>query len=354
MSPIRAVVFHAPGDVRVENVPMPECGPGELRVWVDACAVCGSDLKAWKVGNPRIRPPMTMGHEFTGLIETVGDGVADFDVGDRIVMATSIACGDCAYCRMRHPNLCENLAAMGFHHPGGMAQFVVIPAQGVTNGHVIKVPAGVTALRAALAEPLSCAVNAAEICHIKRGDTVVVVGAGPMGILNGCVARQFGARQVIMAEINPARLEQARSFGFDLLIDPGTEDLVARVRDVTGGLGADVVIVAAPAVSPQEQAPMLARKRGTICLFASLPKGDSSITLDSRLIHYGELSLVGSSDSTPDQVGRAVRMLADPSFPADRLVTHVLDLDDIHEAFKLMERGEALRAVLRPGPGRHG
>lgn len=345
---MKAVVFHGPGDVRVEVLPTPGCEPGELRVRVDACAVCGSDLKAWKSGNPRIRPPMTMGHEFTGLVESIGEGTAGFRLGDRVVMATSVSCGECAYCRKGHPNLCGELAPMGFSYPGGMAEFVTIPALAIRNGHVIPVPSGMPAEWAALAEPLSCCVNAAENCGVQAGDTVVVIGAGPMGILNACVAREFGARQVILAETNPFRLDQARDFGFDRLINPGREALGEAVRQATGGIGADVAIVAAPAVAPQEEAPALVRKRGCVCLFASLPKERAAITLDSRTIHYGELRLVGSSDSTPAQVARAVAMLADSRFPASRLVTHELGLARVHEAFQLMERGEALRVVLKP------
>jgi len=348
MATIKAVVFHAPGDVRVERVEMPACGTDELRVKVDACAVCGSDLKAWKAGNPRIRPPMTMGHEFTGRVETAGRSVAGFSAGDRVVMATSVSCGNCAYCRMDRPNLCLDLAPMGFRFPGGMAEYVTIPARALRNGHVVKVPAGIAASRAALAEPLSCAVNAAGNCGVAAGDTVVVVGAGPMGILNACVARSLNAGKVILAEINPVRLAQAGAFGFDLLVNPARQDLPAIVREATGGAGADVAVVAAPAAGPQEEALKLVRKQGCVCLFASLPKERCMISLDSRLLHYGELRVVGSSDSTPAQVVRAVEMLADPAFPADRLVTHTLGLEQIHEAFRLMERGEALRVVLAP------
>jgi len=347
---IEAVVFHAPGDVRVERVPAPACGPGEVRVRVELCAVCGSDLKSYRNGNPRIRPPIILGHEFTGPIESVGAGVEVFSAGDRVVMATSVSCGGCAYCRMGHPNLCAEIAPMGFRYPGGMAELVTIPALALRNGHVVPVPPGIPPTRAALAEPLSCAVNAIENCELRPGETVAVLGAGPMGILNALVARRCGAGRVLLAEVNPARLERARAFGFDWLVNPAERDLGDAVREATGGLGADVVIVAAPAAGPQQQALALARKRGRICLFASLPRGASDIVLDSRAIHYGELRVLGSSDSTPAHVRRAVAMLADPAFPAGALVTHTLPLGEIGRAFELMETGEALRVALRPGP----
>jgi L-iditol 2-dehydrogenase len=347
MATIKGVVYYAPGDIRVEQVAMPENGTDELLVRIDACAVCGTDLKSMLVGNPRIKAPKVMGHEFTGLIEQVGAEVGGFAVGERIVMATSVSCGECFYCKRGHNNLCAELAPMGFSYEGGMADYVVIPERALRNGHVIKVPEGVKPEHAALAEPLSCAVNSLENCGIREGDTVVVIGSGPMGIMNACVAREMGAGKIIMAELNPARLAQCGPFA-DVLVNSAEQDLVQIVKDETEGIGADVVIVAAPAAPPQEQALAMVRKRGTVCLFASLPVGKSMLNIDSRIIHYGEIKLVGTSDSTPAQVAKAVEMIAGGTARVDLLVTHVLPLDGIHEAYDLMKSGESLRVVLTP------
>jgi len=281
-------------------------------------------------------------------VETVGSRVEGYAVGERIVMATSVACGECSYCDRGWSNLCVDLAPMGFRYPGGMAETTTIPARALRNGHVVKVPQTVQAEHAALSEPLSCAVNAAENCDIQAGDTVVVVGAGPMGMMNACVARQFGAATVILAEINDRRLAQAESFGFDRLVNPASEDLVGVVHNLTGGIGADVAIVAAPAAAPQEDALALVRKRGTVCLFASLPAGKSTLSLDSRIVHYGELRVVGTSDSTPRHVQKAVELISGGILPCDKLVTHVLPLHEFGKAFELMKSGEALRVVLKP------
>jgi len=345
---MKAIRYFDTQDIRIEDIPVPECSDQELRVKVDACAVCGTDLKAWRSGNPRIKAPQVMGHEFTGLIESVGSDVAGFALGERIVMATSVSCAQCAYCRKGWPNLCVNVTPMGFGYAGGMAEYVTIPAPALAHGHVIKVPAGVKPEHAALAEPVSCAVNCAHNCDIAEGDVVVVVGAGPMGILNACMARQFGAAKIVLAEINPDRLAQAEAFGFDVLINPAVDDLEAQVKDLTEGLGADVVIVAAPAAAPQEQALHLVRKRGTVCLFASLPVGGCTLALDSRAIHYGEIRVVGASDSTPAHVARSVDIIAKNHIPVERLASHVLPLDDVFEAFELMQSGKALRVVLTP------
>jgi len=346
---MRAVVYHAPGDIRREDVPKPSCGKGEILVKIDACAVCGTDLKSFISGNPRIAAPRIMGHEFTGKIVGIdGKAKAGFREGDRVVMATSVSCGECYYCRNGNNNLCADVRPMGYSYDGGMAEYVVIPERAIMNGHVVKVPGEIRPEHAALAEPLSCAVNSMENCGTREGDVVVVIGAGPMGIMNGCLAREFGARKIIMAEVNKDRLRQCEVFGFDRLVDPSTGDLPAIVKDATNGLGADVIVVAAPAAAPQEQAPALARKRGTICLFASLPVGKSAITLDSRLVHYGELRVVGTSDSTPAQVRKAVEFMGRGSMPLDKLVTHVLDLFEFEKAFDLMKSGQSLRVVLVP------
>ncbi len=345
---MKAIRYYAPLDVRVEEIPCPKTKPGEILVKVDACAICGSDLKTYKVGNPRMKPPITMGHEFTGLIvETVKD-VPGFFLGDRVVMATSISCGKCLYCQNGWSNLCAHLEPMGFFYNGGMAEYVVIPKKAISNGHLLKVHQTVKPEHAALAEPLSCAVNSVQRSNVKKGDFVLVIGAGPMAILNALVAKEFGASKVFMTELNPCRLEQAAQFDIDRLINPAAEDLEKIIKEESNGYGADVVIVAAPAAQPQEEALKLVRKRGTVCLFASLPAGKSNLTIDSRLIHYNELLVTGSSDSTANDVRKAVEMLAKPEFPAHKIAFHQMGLEDIHKGFELMISGEALRVVLKP------
>ena len=342
---MKAIIYHAPGDIRVEEIPKPKCGPGELLVRVDVCAVCGTDLKSKLHGNPRIKAPLVMGHEFTGIVETV-DAPGDFQPGDRVVMATTVACGQCFYCQRGWRNICENIAPMGFSYPGGMAEYVAIPALALEGGHVIKVPQHVEAKHAALAEPVSCAVNSVRQCGVQQGDTVLVMGAGPMGLLNALVARAAGAKVVLLSELNPLRRKQAEQFGLDRILNPETDDMKQTVFDYTDGRGADVVIVAAPAIPPQEQALSLVRRRGTVCLFASLPPAKRMITIDSRILHYGEVRLIGSSDSTPEHVREAVAMIASKQIPAKKIVSHCLPLSKIDQAFELMTSGEALRVVL--------
>jgi L-iditol 2-dehydrogenase len=345
---MNAVVFHGKGDVRYEKIAVPDCQDGELRVRIDACAVCGSDLKAFNNGNPRMKPPITMGHEFTGLIETVGRSVKGFSAGDRIVMATSISCGECYYCRKGWSNLCASLNPMGFSYPGGMAEYLIIPSIAIRNGHVVKVPQGILPEHAVLAEPASCAVNCLENCRMEGGETVVVLGAGPMGILNMYVAREYGAGKLILAQREGKRFAQAREFTCDRLVNTTKENLVDVVHSETDGLGADVVIVAAPEAGVQEQSLELVRKKGRVCLFASLPAGRSMLSIDSRKIHYGEIMVVGASDSTPRQVEKAVALLKGRDFPKEKIAHPIMKLEEVHRAFQVMEAREGMRVVLKP------
>jgi L-iditol 2-dehydrogenase len=346
---MKAVRYYGPGDVRVEQVDIPVCGADEVLVKIEACAVCGSDLKTSKVGNPRMKEGAIMGHEFCAVVQEIGpDAAGDLAIGDRIVMATSVSCGECLYCKRGWRNICQDVKPMGFAYDGGMAEYTIIPARALSGGHVIKVPEGLAPEHAALAEPISCAVNSLEQCNIEEGDVVLVVGAGPMGLLNVLVARARGASKIILSEPNAARLEQGRAF-CDVAVNPTEQDLAEVVKaESVDGLGVDVCIVAAPAAGPQEQAVHLVRKRGTVCLFASLPLGRNMLNIDSRAIHYNEIRVVGTSDSTAAHVTEGVEMLSDGRVDGTKIATHILTLDDIAQAFELMISGESLRVVLKP------
>lgn len=190
--------------------------------------------------------------------------------------------------------------------------------------------------------------NSVENCRITEGNTVVVIGAGPLGIMNLFVAKGFGARKTILAQREGKRLEAAKQFDCDLLVNTTKDDLVEIVKAETDALGADCVIVAAPSVQAQEQAIDLVSKRGRVCLFASLPVGNNMLHLDSRKIHYNELNILGTSDSTARQVTKAIEILQQPSFPKEKLVTHKLPLQQFEEALTIMQSREGLRVVLTP------
>ncbi|HDY65118.1 MAG TPA: hypothetical protein ENH84_02650 [Phycisphaerae bacterium] len=343
---MKAVRFYGQEDIRVEDIPSPSPEPGGLLVKVQACAICGTDLKMYYKGNPRIKPPQTIGHEFVGEIVEMGRGASGFEVSERVTMATSISCGRCEVCRGGHTNRCEDLKPVSYDYPGAFAEFIAIPPAGVSGGNVIKVPASLGEM-AALAEPVSCAINAQILAGVKLGDTVVVVGFGPLGAIHTQVARVNGATRVIVTERSAGRLKLAEQFDLDEIIDASTADPVEEVMRLTDGVGADVVVVTAPAAGAQEQAFGMARKGGMINLFASLPKGSSELKLDARMIHYRELFISGASDSSPHHVELAVKMLNE-QLVSPKIITHKLPLDKFMDGLMLMKDEAGLKVLIKP------
>ena len=344
---MKAAVYCAPGDIRVENRPEPAPAQDNLLVQVHCCAICGTDLKLATVGNPRCHPPRVIGHEMVGHIVHVGSEIKGFVPGERITLATTLACGNCPYCTLGLGNVCPNAKPISYDYDGAFAEFVAIPPLALTGGNVIKVPDSVPDEAAALSEPLSCAINAQEIAGVKAGDAVLIVGGGPLGALHAELAKALGAKKVMIVERSESRLSiLRRRLSAVLIIDGVHEDVVSVARKETGGLGADVVIVCAPARQAHEEAICLVRKGGTVSFFASLPKDASEITLDSRAIHYGELRLTGASDSRPEHVLRAVQLMAEGRVRVESLVTHKVALENIHQGIELMKTQQSLKVLV--------
>ena len=346
---MQAVVYYNPGDIRVEERPEPAPAADNLIVRVRACAICGTDLKLATIGNPRCHPPRIIGHEMVGHIVYSGTEVQGFMVGERITLATTVACGNCPYCASGLGNMCPNAKPISYDFDGAFAPLLAVPPMALAGGNVIKVPDGIPEDAATLSEPLSCAINAQELAGVKAGDRVLIVGGGPLGALHAEVAKALGAADVMVVQRSEPRLSLLRKLRDVRVIDGAAEDLAAIVKERTEGLGADVVIVCAPSREAQEQAIGQARKGGAISLFASLPKGASDITLDSRIIHYGELRVVGASDSRPEHVTRAVQMMAAGKIDWQRLITHRLPLAEIHNGLRLMQEKQSLKVLIYPG-----
>ncbi|PIP15710.1 MAG: hypothetical protein COX46_05180, partial [bacterium (Candidatus Ratteibacteria) CG23_combo_of_CG06-09_8_20_14_all_48_7] len=273
--------------------------------------------------------------------------VKSFQVGNRVTMATSISCGKCNFCQLGQTNRCSQLTPISYDYPGAFAEFLAIPARGISGGFVVKVPNGLGE-EACLAEPISCAVNAQTLAGVKSGDTVVVIGAGPMGAIHTQLARANGAEKIIVTQRSKARLTLAKNFGADAVIDVTTTEPVETVKRLTNGLGADVVIVTAPEASAQEQAFYMVKKGGMVNLFASLPKGSSTLQMDSRLIHYNEIFLSGASDSTAKHMEIALALLSKRLINPGAIITHRLLLTDFHRGIQLLKERKALKVLLKP------
>jgi L-iditol 2-dehydrogenase len=344
---MKAAVYHGPGDIRVEDRSEPQARPDNLIAEITFCAICGTDLKLATIGHPRWKPPVIIGHEFCGKLVHVGGQVSGFAVGDRVTMATTVACNDCPTCSGGLQNMCPNSRPISMVCDGAFAARMAIPAEGIAGGNVVKVPGSVSDESACLAEPLSCAINAQEIAGVQPGDAVLVVGGGPLGALHAELAKAFGAAKVMISQRSEPRLSLLKQLA-DVTVIDGNADVEARVKDETNGLGADVVVVCAPNRTAQEQSLRLVRKGGSVSLFASLPKSDSDITLDSRAIHYGELRIVGASDSRPEHVETAIRLLAEGAINVDTILTHRVPLERIHEGFDLMKNRASLKVLVVP------
>ncbi|HEX2356391.1 MAG TPA: alcohol dehydrogenase catalytic domain-containing protein [Micromonosporaceae bacterium] len=347
---MRVVRFHAPGDVRIEDVAEPVPGPGDLKIRVRACSTCGTDVKISKFGHHHIVPPRVMGHEIAGEIVELGADVGgDWAVGDRVQVIAAIPCGTCAECRRGRMTVCTRQESMGYHYDGGFAQFMVVPAKVLAVDGVNRVPEAVGFAEASVTEPLACVLNGQELARVGDGDDVVVVGSGPIGCLHVRLARARGAARVFLVDINADRLALAAALvAPDATVDAGHTDAVDEIRKLTDGRGADVIITAAASGAAQEQALLMAAPQGRISFFGGLPKDNPVIACDSNLVHYRELTIVGANGSSPAHNAGALGLIASGSVPVADLITRRLPLDRALEAFDVVARGEAIKVTVEP------
>lgn len=341
--------FYAPGDVRVEQAAEPEPRPGEVKIRVRNCSACGTDLKILRHGHHRVDPPRVMGHEIAGEISALGEGVAGWSAGDRVQVVAAIPCGQCAECRRGRMTVCLNQESMGYQYDGGFAEYMIVPAKVLAVDGLNRIPVGVSFAEASVAEPLACVLNGQELARVGQGDDVVVVGSGPIGCLHVRLARSRGAARVFLVELNRERLARAAE-----LVEPDEAvcaqdvDVVEQVLKLTGGRGADVAITAAAAGAAQEQALRYAARQGRISFFGGLPQDAPTIALDSNLVHYRELTVVGANGSSPAHNARALELIASGAVPVADLITLRLPLDAVLDALDAVGRGEAIKATIEP------
>jgi L-iditol 2-dehydrogenase len=339
---MKAQVFHGPGDLRFEEMPVPEPGPGEIVMRVEAALTCGTDVKVLRRGHPVMIPhvPTVFGHEFAGSVARVGSGVAGLREGDRVVAANSAPCGACRYCRAGRENLCEHLLFVN----GAYGEYLALPPRLVTT-NVVRLGPTLPARRAAFAEPLACALLGIERARVEAGMTVAVIGQGPLGCLLALVAAQRGARPLLVGK--PGwRLDRIRELGIAECLEAGG-DLAASLRAAAGGDGVDVAVDATGLPDVWEQAVASVGRGGTVVFFGGCAPG-TTVTLDTRRIHYEELALVGAFHHTPAFIREAVALLESEALVPDGLLTHTMGLADVPKALGLMERGQALKVLIEP------
>jgi L-iditol 2-dehydrogenase len=346
---LRVATFYAPGDIRLEDVAEPRVSAGEVKIRVRACSTCGTDVKISRSGHPNMTPPQVMGHEIAGEIVAVGDGVEGWAAGDRVQVIAAIPDGTCDDCLAGRMTVCPNQLSMGYQFPGGFAEYLIVPEAVLRVDGLNRIPDGLSFAEASLAEPLACVLNGQELARVGSGDTVVVVGSGPIGCLHVRLARARGASRVILIDMNAARLAEAAALVKpDLAIVSGDTDPVAAVMEATDGRGADVVITAAASGQAQEQGLRMLARRGRLSLFGGLAKDSPNITVDANLVHYRELTIVGVNGSSPQHNKQALDLIATGRVPVSDLITHRLPLDRVLDAIDIVARGEAIKVTIEP------
>ena len=346
---MKAALFQGPGDLHVIDVDSPSAAPDELKIRVESCATCGTDAKIFGHGHPRLNPPQIIGHEIAGEIIEVGKDTSGYSLGDRVQIIAAVPCEECWACKAGKQGICINQTSMGYQYPGGFAEEMIVPATVLKANGVNIIPGDLSFDEASVTEPLACALNAQRLIHVGEGDTVLVMGAGPIGCLHVRLARALGAKKVMLADVNGGRLHlSADVVKPDRAIDMSSEDLAAIVLEETEGIGPNVIITAAPAGVAQEQAIAMAAPGGRVSFFGGLPKDKPLITVDSNVVHYKELILAGANGSSPAQNAEALALIASGKVPVADLITHRLPLSQVEDAIHAVTSGEAIKVVIKP------
>jgi 2-desacetyl-2-hydroxyethyl bacteriochlorophyllide A dehydrogenase len=336
---MKAVVFHKANDISVEECPMPRIGPGDVLVNVHACGVCGTDIHILH-GEHIVKFPVIPGHEFSGEIVEAAPEVTNVKVGDRVTVDPNIVDHTCFFCRRGEIHLCENLTATGVNYNGGFAEYCKVPA-----AQAYPIPNEVSLDEAAMAEPLACCVHGIDRAGIVPGSTVVLLGAGSIGLILLQLVKTAGAGLVIVSEPDEKKRELAARFGAEVLLDPTTGDVQAEVARLTR-VGADVVIESAGRLETAQLAIKLARRGGTVLQFGVVSP-DKVIEVAPYDVFYKELTIRGSFVN-PFTHARAVDLLARKQVEVMPLVTHRFSLDDAAKALETAQGRDAIKVLLTP------
>lgn len=348
---MKAAVIKKPGQIVIEEVPVPKAGAGEVLLKVEACALCGTDQRVLS-GEKHVDVPI-VGHEISGIAVEIGTGVSGVTKGGKYVVQTVIGCGQCPMCKIHRENLCEKgFIAMGYQFNGGFAEYILMPKVAVSQGCLISVPQNLPSDVGTIIEPLSCCVNGMKYIPMEKTEHVVIFGGGIIGVLNGLVAKARGAGKVTIMDVSQTRLDLLKKLGlpFDNLVNSGQTDPAAWVKQATGGRGVDAVVVAASVKALVARGFELLRRAGHLSIFAGMPKSNPIEQLDLNRIHYLELNVHGANSSSQEEYLLARDMLVSGKIDARPLVTHRFPLAQFNEAVRVQSdpSAGALKVVIIP------
>jgi L-iditol 2-dehydrogenase len=329
---MRAALLHGVRDLRVEDVEVPEIGADEVLVKIKAATTCGTDVKIFQRGYVEkvIKLPTIFGHEWAGEVVEIGKSLDWPMKGMRVRAGNSAPCLHCEMCRKGKYNLCENMIWLW----GAYAEYIKVPARMVLM-NMQEIPAQVSFTEAAVTEPLACVLHGAEEARLKMGDTIAIIGAGPIGLLHLLVAKKAGAGRIIMMDLVNERLEAASKLGASNIVNSGKKNAVEEIRRLTSGVGVDVVIEAIGLPATWEQALELVRKGGTVLEFGGCPPG-TQIKVNAEKMHYGELTVLGAFHTTPLHFRKALDFIASRTIDVRPLITREMKLEEIREAFDIL------------------
>lgn len=348
---MRAAVLNSPGHLELVTKDDPKAGPGEVVIKTAANTLCGTDYRLFTGAKTAgVRPGVVPGHEISGYIFDIDEGAAEYlpgvKVGQQATVSIVVSCGACRNCLRDMEHLCENLELFGYAIDGGLQEYITVPARAVKRGNVLVTGKELDPKALCLAEPISCCLNGLENYRVEVGDTVVVLGAGPIGLLHTQLAYAAGAGQVIVSNRSKARRDVAESMGA-IGIDPTSEDLEKRVLELTGGDGADAVVVCIGATELAHDALVLAREGGRVNYFAGFPKGSTSV-MEPNLIHYKELHVTGGSNARRRDVKKAIKILESGAIDVDAIVTHEFPLSKVHDAYDAVKDRLGVKIAVVP------
>lgn len=340
---MKIAMYYANDDVRLEEAPRPEPGPGEALMRVMACGICGSDVMQWY---RRDKVPLVLGHEVAGVVEQVGKGTASLKVGDRVVAAHHVACDTCQYCRDNHQTVCDLLRSTNFH-PGGMSQYLLLPQVNVQKG-TFPMPEGMDFEQGTFVEPLACVLRGQKAARVSKGKSVLVIGSGISGALHVSLARALGAALVVSTDLDDFRLDMARKCGAHHTIR-ATDDVSARFRELSGSRSADAVILTAGTPQAIGQAFDTVDRGGTVLFFAPANEG-AKVTLPvNRLFWKQEITLTSSYAASHAEHMEAMDLIASGRVNVEPMITHRLPLNRAQEGFRMVAgAGKSLKVIIEP------
>ena len=343
MTTMRVAMWYNNRDVRVEEMPVPQIGPGEMLVRIEASGICGSDVMEWYRLD---RAPLVLGHEISGQVAEVGEGVETFRVGDRVIAAHHVPCNTCRHCLSGHHTMCETLRRTSFY-PGGFAEHLRLPAINVDRGTFL-LPDSMSYEDATFIEPLACVLRGQRIAGIQPGQSVLVVGSGIAGLLHVLLARALGAGLIVATDISEYRLKAARRFGADIALH-APEDLAERFRDANSGRLADLVIVCTGAVSAVNQALECVERGGTALMFAPTDPGVTIPISINDFFFREDRTITTTYAGSPADHQTALDLIAAGTVRVLPMITHRLSLGEIQEGFRLVaEAGESIKVIIEP------